>query len=299
MAPIYPWLKKSSTTGDVYPPPSNPFVLEANPGDDGGGGLVPGGNDGPVRGGPARPPIRMDEGSPAPEGGGPGIFDFGGGMRERRRTRLGGGQPSGPVPGPDLTPPPGYEDLAPEILERVRALLAAGSRFTPEVMEGIKESMLEASEGRRKAAGQQTRDAAAASGNLRAGATTAALGNQAAQFGQEYTQGSQDLEIEKAKTDFEDKVTAISVAQRDLENARNHVLSQNMQQIERDRLMSSIALAEARLEFDRESLEYDRWKFMMNREPIEGRDFIWTIGPDGQRHRVFLAALQAGGNLIS
>ncbi len=177
--------------------------------------------------------------------------------------------------------------------DAAQKIIAGGTRFSPEVMEGIKARLratTDATAERTKAGiGEDFQRLGG-----RQGLEASEMAGAERQAGADYTAGVRDLEIQKAVQDFDDQLEGIDRGQKWLDQLRSYSLSKDSNQIERDRLAATLALGYAKIAEDRNRLEFEKWSTLLGREPLEGRDYTWTIGPDGQRKRVWYRDLEYG-----
>lgn len=228
--------------------------------------------------------------SPAPTAPGPG----GGG---------GGGSSSQGIfsikPG-DISTPKTLDDrgMSGTIADQLQAIIKGGqTRFSPAVLEALKSNLRRSSDAATNRAISANNDEAVALGGRQGALDKEAMDARIAGASQ-YSAGVQDIMVQKANADFEDRMSALDRGQKWLDNMRQYELGLDQNSIERDRLRASLTLGYARLAQDRDRLEFDRWATLLGREPIEGRDFTYIVGEDGQRHRVFYNDLQYGTQLI-
>lgn len=209
-------------------------------------------------------------GSPVGGGGGQSIFNFS----------------QGPG-GKSTFQEPNDGGMGEQIRSSLSKTIAGDTTFSPEVMETLKANLRRTTDATQKRTEAAIREQAAELGvsGLRSGQTRNELADAARMAGADYAAGVQNIEVQKAMKDFEDRMGAIDRAEKWLTDLRSYALGKDQNQIRRDELMANIGLAFARMSEDREQLKYDQWKFMMNREPIEGRDYTWAVGDDGQKHR--------------
>ncbi len=280
MAKLYPWQMDQEGAGGpgVVNPPPGPSSVVGQP-----AGYTPyqetGGTGGSGGGG----------GTPSSTGGaGSSPFSFGSSIFNFSQ-----------LPGKVSTfKEPNYYGLPGNIAEGLKKMMAGETRFNPAVMEALKGKLLGTTEARKAVMGDQIKDAAVQEGTYRSGQTGEDIREAITGAESQYASGVRDIELQKVNADYEDKVAAFDRAQKYLDSSRAYALSVDANQIERDRLMSSLTLAYAKLQEDREALEYDRWKTLLNREPIEGRDWIWGTDTNGNRTKIWLAALNAGNTML-
>jgi hypothetical protein len=217
----------------------------------------------------------------------------------------GGGSGTYTSSGPEVGPyeAPDDQGMSQLIADRIKAILGGGeTRYSPEVVSSIKGKLLESTEGRRLANEKGITADAKARGMYRSGETGKRLAENRMSAASDYTGGVREVLQAKAQADFQDKMAAMQQGEKWLTDLRNHALQVDMSKIERAKLMSNIALAWAKLNQDKESLNaqlQQNWNMaLLQRTPVEWRDGVWVTQPDGTRQWVPNNALgQLNGNI--
>ena len=260
---------------------------------------------------PYAPPLSKDK---LPVPGAPGeSFDptrddggYGSGGTIEGPRWVGGGGPSGgggifSHPGVTATPAAMWDDdgLSKSITDRLRSVWENGeTAYSPEVVASMKSDLQSAVAGKVGAASDAATTDAVSRGMGRSSALGADLADIQMGGAAAYGAGVGDILQQKAMADFEQKMTAINMAEQDLQREQARYLQMDMHQIERDRLEANTELAWMNIQQQKEMLMAQlqaSWQSqLLAREPIEGRDYIVIGG-----RKVPLAALGTMGNWLT
>lgn len=222
---------------------------------------------------PKREKVNMTDDIERESGGGRGYcrkLDFGGGGGGAfggGAAGGGGGGPHGGGGGGGTGPAPGaaFNGINPDLLgvgseisssmeAFLKGAIGGQTRYTPEVMQDILAGSKAETEGQVAQSTDQLNSDLAQRGLARStyGAGEAAAVRRAGD--QRFSESSRQLRMDKAKTDFEDKLAAVDRAQAYLNSLRSYVAQLDVTQSEREKLKATIELGYARIDAEMKML---------------------------------------------
>lgn len=147
-------------------------------------------------------------------------------------------------------------DLENMLQDNLKQLLSGeGTRYTPEVMQGILAKIKQQTEGSVRRQQEEARSEAAGRGMARAGATGARLDDirRGAEAG--FTGEYADLLTKKVDADYQDKMAGIDRAQKYIDSLKLQMYRQDMTALQREQLRAQIQMAEMNISAQRENLQ--------------------------------------------
>jgi len=137
----------------------------------------------------------------------------------------------------------------------LRQLLEGGTRYTPEVMQGILAKIKQQTEGSVRRQQEEARGEAAGRGMARAGATGARLQDIRRGAESAFTGQYADLLTKKVDADMQDKLAAVDRAMQYVDSLKMQLYRQDMTALQREQLRAQIQMAEANIRAQRENLQ--------------------------------------------
>jgi hypothetical protein len=138
--------------------------------------------------------------------------------------------------------------------DSIKALLEGGSRFTPGVLADItgKNKLTEQAQ----IAGQTDalRQSQAARGVISSPFAAAQEARVVQGAGAEFGAGQRDLRLQKAATDFSDKLQALGTAQQWLNGLRQYALGMDSNNVQREGILANLTLGRERIQAEMQQL---------------------------------------------
>jgi hypothetical protein len=173
------------------------------------------------------------------------------------------------------------------IADQLKGILGGETRYSDEVVAGMKGGLKSATSGQAKANIDAIEQDAARRGMFRSGVTGKRTDTVRRAAASDYTKGVQGIQQEKATADFQDKIMALDRGQKWLDSMRDYSLRSDLTELQKEQLHANIALGYANLEAERERLSKTlgaQWDLAnLARQPVPWRDLVDFQMPDGSR----------------
>jgi hypothetical protein len=192
---------------------------------------------GQIPGGPGTSPCRpLRPGEQT--GGGPG----------------GSGGPGGGGAGAPMSPALNDFGMNSKIAEQIQQLFAGGSRFSPKVMGDITGQNKLDEQSRIARETQALQQSQAARGVISSPFAAAQEARTISAAGSEFDAGQRELRIQKAATDFTDKLAALKTAQDWLNSLRSYALGMDSNNVQREAILANLTLGREKIQSEMDIL---------------------------------------------
>jgi len=192
------------------------------------------------------------------------------------------------------------DDVQNTMRKYLEGILGGHTRYSPEVIAGMKLENKSATSGAAGAARDALRSELARTGQSRSAYTARGFAQIEMNRANQYGKSVQDIMVRKANADFDDKMAGLDRMQKWLQDARAHVMSVAGLNLDRDKALASISLAMARLNQERDltmaQLQQNQYQFNERMSFDRQMNMIPVRLPDGRIIYVPISGLgQMGG----